>query len=367
MQTLELADFRNYEQALVEFTSGLNLLHGDNGQGKTNLLEAIFMLCALGSHRVAGVAPMVRNGADRAIVRASGLARARKLEVDAEIRLAGGIRARVNRVGVAATQMGASGFASVLFSPEDLELVKGEPEFRRRFLDHVATQIGSLAATERHEFERVLRQRNGALKAAPFRPRAMESLEVWDEQLARTGSALVSNRLEVLDLLAPRARDHLEELAGGGELSLVYRPTWASGPVPDGAESIFAALREGIRSARSKDLERGFSSVGPHRDDLEITIEGNDARTFASQGEQRSVALAMRLAERDAISQVRAEDPILLLDDVFSELDDARQGRLASLIYSAGQTIVTATALERLPVAPRRVLKVENGTVALDE
>lgn len=365
MQTLELSDFRNYRQARVEFSRGLNLIVGENAQGKTNLLEAVYFLCALGSHRVSQLNPLIREGADRAIVRAQGSARARRIEVDAEIRRGEGLRARINRVGVSGIQALDGGLASVLFSPEDLSLAKGGPEERRRFLDQTAAQIRPRAAATRQDFERVLRQRNGALKAAQSgNPRARDSLEIWDEKLIETGSRVIVERLEVLGRIVPGVDAHYRELASSREAPvLAYRPSWIDVEPPREVEKIADVLRSALRSAKGKDIERGVTHAGPHRDDVEITLAGADVRTFASQGEQRSVALAMRLAGRDLVADVKEEDPILLLDDVFSELDDRRREKLASLISRSGQTIATATGLAGLPITPSRVLRVESGEV----
>lgn len=362
---LELADFRNYERAEVEFVPGLNLVLGDNGQGKTNLVEAVHLLCAFGSHRVSQLGPLVRQGAERAVLRASGSVRGRRVEVDAELRRVGGLRVRVNRVGIQALHGAAGGLASVLFSPEDLAVVKGGPEERRRLVDQVVAQTRPRGASERHEFERVLRQRNGALKAAQANPRALESMDVWDEQLARAGALVVRNRLEVLQMLIPRAEAHYLELAGGGKggLGLDYRPSWAEGPAPAEVDEIRSELGRAIASSRSRDIDRGFTHTGPHRDLIDLSIDGADARTFGSQGEQRTIALALRLAERDVICSVRSEEPILLLDDVFSELDENRRARLAELILEVGQTIGTATGIQGLPVAPRKVIRVSSGKV----
>lgn len=363
MRLLELTDFRNYEGASVEFHPGLNLVLGDNGQGKTNLLEAIHVLSAFGSHRVSQTAPLVRHGVERAIVRATGLSKERKVEVDAEVKRAGGLRVRINRVAVHASQALGAGIACVLFSPEDLALVKGEPEQRRRLLDQAATQVRPRAGAERHEFERVLRQRNGAVKGAQMNPRALDSLDVWDEQLARTGAVLVRNRLEVVASLSESAGEHCRDLGGeGADLELIYRPTWAeTGPAAGGHEEVLAALRQALSQSRTRDVERGFTHTGPHRDDLEIRLAGEEARIFASQGEQRTIALALRLGVRDIIAEAIQEVPILLLDDVFSELDHHRRGRLGELIESSGQAIGTATGIQGMPVTPRRVLTIKDG------
>lgn len=367
VEKLELADFRNYPQTRVELSSGLNLVLGRNGQGKTNLLEALYLLCSFGSHRVSQLAPLIRTGADRAVVRALGRSRGRRLEVDAEVRGAGGLRLRVNRVSMRAPEVAEGGFAAVLFSPEDLAVVKGPPEERRRFIDRAAAQVRPRAARQRLEFDRILRQRNGALRAAEISSRARESLEVWDEQWVEAATAVVLDRCEVLDELAPRVRGHYQDVSGDEGPRIDYRASWVDGDPPEGRDAVSAALRSALDASRPRDLERGLTNTGPHRDDLDLRLGGADVRTFASQGEQRSVALALRLAERDLIAAVRGEDPILLLDDVFSELDEGRRSRLAALIAGSRQTITTATDPAGVPVAPQRSFWVRAGEVKMDE
>lgn len=367
IRRLELVDFRNYERAEVELARGLNTVLGRNGQGKTNLLEAVYALSALGSHRSSTSMPMVRHGTDRAVVVGTGRVRAREVRVDVEIRRGAGVRARVNKVAIERYREGAAGFAAVLFSPEDLGLVKGGPDERRRFLDHVAAEVRPMAAVERLEFERVLRQRNGALKAAQANPRAARSLDVWDEQLVKTGALVARNRLDVLSRVRERAGSHYRDLvvAQEGGPSMRYRASWVDDLEPGlGADEIAGLLEAAITESRSKEVDRGVSLVGPQRDDLDLELDGEEVRAFSSQGEQRSIALALRLAERDVVAEVRGEDPILLLDDVFSELDDRRRVQLAELIGRSGQTIATTTGAEPLPFAASRVLEVEDGRVS---
>jgi DNA replication and repair protein RecF len=212
------------------------------------------------------------------------------------------------------------------------------------------------------EFERALKQRNGVLKASQFNERALRTLSSWDEQVVRTGAAVVAHRLRVLEGLRPLFEKGYAEVAGSDELpGVVYRASWCT-EVPD-EDEIAGVLLSWLEGSRSKDLERGITTAGPHRDDLEITLSGSEARTFGSQGEQRSLALALRLAERDLASEARGEDPVLLLDDVFSELDDERRERLAELVMSGGQTIATATNPEGLPISPDQTMKVHAGRV----
>lgn len=368
---LELTDFRNYGQVDIELAAGVNAVVGRNGQGKTNLLEAVYVLSSLASHRVSSSVPMIRHGTDRAVVAGSGEIRERQTRVDVELRSGAGVRARVNRVAMDRHRHDLAGFASVLFSPEDLQLAKGGPEERRRFLDHVSAGARPLAAVERLEFERVLRQRNGALKASQFNPRAASSLDVWDEQFARAGAVLVRNRLEVLTRLRPIAQSHYRVLVAtsGGEKAptMSYRASWVARDVEideEGSEEeLMSQISLALAESRSREVERGTSLVGPQRDDLDLMLGNEEVRTFSSQGEQRTLALALRLGERDLVADARGESPILLLDDVFSELDDSRRAQLGDLISKGGQTIATATGADFLPVDPSRILTVDDGKV----
>jgi len=373
---LTLTDFRNYAAATVEFAPGLNLVVGRNGQGKTNLVEAVNVACGLGSHRGARAEAMVRHGAERAIVSAAGVGAGREVRLDVEVKRTGGTRMLVNRVAV--DRSSSAPLVAVSFSPDDLVVVKGGPEERRRLLDQAAMRLRPLAAAQRQEFEQVLRQRTGLLKAAPASQRALATLDVWDESFARAGAVVVRNRLSVLERLAPVTAGRYRSLAGSGgagaspglggpapEVTLDYEASWAA-PVPAGEEEIRAALLEALARARPRDLERGVSTVGPHRDDLAISLDGADARLYASQGEQRSLALSLRMAERDLVAEERGEDPILLLDDMFSELDEGRREHLVAMVASSGQTIATATSGAMWPGSVARVLTVDAAKVVID-
>lgn len=363
ISALEVVDFRNYERAEAEFAPGFNAVVGGNGQGKTNLLEAIYLLSALASHRSSSSAVLVRHDCERGVVRSVGVAGGRRVTLDAEVRREGGVRLLVNKAALGRAQRPAV-LAVVLFSPEDLALVKGGPEERRRFLDHAAARMRPAAARERQEFERVLRQRNGVLRALGSNPRLRESLEVWDEQFVRVSTAVVRDRLRVLAGVGAATGRRYREVSGSAEvLGLAYRAAW-SDEMPRDEAAIAEELRGALARMRAREVERGVSLAGPHRDDLQITLDGVDARAFASQGEQRSAVVALRLAERDLLSEVRGEDPVLLLDDVFSELDDRRRAQLAELVSGGGQAIATATSPAGLPVAPGRLITVENGKVS---
>lgn len=357
---LELTDFRNYGSLEIDFSAGLNLIVGGNGQGKTNLLEAIYVLAALGSHRSSSFAPLVGQGAGRAIVRAGGSAHGRDLRVDAEIRASGGMRLLVNKVAMRGGEALAAGFSAVIFSPEDLSLIKEGPEGRRRFIDQAAGQMRPMAVAARQDFERVLRQRNAALKAASYGGRP-PALDAWDEQFVKASAAVVTARMDLLSGLAPRAHAHYRRLAQSDvRPELLYRASWTESTVvePSEAEEL---LRSALAASRPREIERGMSLVGPQRDDVEIRLDGAETRSFASQGEQRSLALSLRLAQRDLVKESRDEDPILLLDDVFSELDEGRRAQLGELVSGAGQVLATSTAVDEVPGMQARTFIVERG------
>jgi DNA replication and repair protein RecF len=359
---IELIDFRNYAAASVGLEPGFNLIIGKNGQGKTSLLEAVYCLSALGSHRAPTSGSMIRHGEDRAFIRAKASSAGSGMEVDAEIVRGGGIKVWVNkqRVGRGARERT---LAAILFSPEDLDLIKGGPEQRRRFLDQAAVRARPVTATDRQEFEKALRQRNGVLKAARSNPRALK-LEVWTEQLAATGAAVVTNRLQALIQLLPAVQRRYRELASAEAPELIYQASWYEGrPEPD-RNAIARALLDRMAETQARDIEAAGTLAGPHRDDLLIELAGSGARLYASQGEQRSLALSLRLAERDVAAEVHGEEPILLLDDVFSELDQSRRDRLGELVSTSGQTVATATSAESLPVKGGRTLRVEQGRLS---
>jgi DNA replication and repair protein RecF len=386
VRTLRLVDFRNYAEAYVELGPGVNMVIGRNGQGKTNLLEAVYVLSAVGSYRAPNNAALVRHGAERAVIRAGAGSRGRDIEIAAEVRRTGGIRLLVNRVPLERAREMEGMLGAVLFSPEDLSLVKGGPEERRRYLDHAAARGRPSIAARRQELDRALKQRNGVLRAAQVNRRALRTLEVWDEQLTKIGAAVVRNRIDVLEALRPHvARRHGE--VGAGEVDLTYRAAWlddgAAQPrleqpegaarmpltAADGPDALTARLESALLAALTRslerDIERAVTSAGPHRDDLEVRLGGSDARSFASQGEERSIALALRLAERDLAAEVLGENPVLLLDDVFSELDEARRAQLGDLIRATGQAIVTATSLpgEAGQAPGARTYEVDGGVI----
>jgi DNA replication and repair protein RecF len=358
---LVLEDFRNYRNEAVEFSPGLNLVVGRNAQGKTNLLEAVYFLGGLGSPRVSDVG-LVREGADRALLHADIARGTRAIHVDLEIRPGKSLRTLINKTPATGSRALRELIVGVFFGPDDLTLIKGPPEGRRRFVDDVVVKLRPARESVRREWDRVLRQRNALLKSAPrggdANRSARSTLEVWDESFARTGAQLTAARLESLGQLLPYTRKRYEQIAGGGGLELIYASAWldadfctaslAAPRAPDEAY-IHQALEAGIDQLRQRELERGMSLVGPQRDDVAVLLatgsgDGSqlDARTYASQGDQRTCALALRLAEYDLLTDVLDEQPVLLLDDVLSELDPARRTWLLDSVRGAGQTIVSS-------------------------
>jgi DNA replication and repair protein RecF len=355
-----LKDFRNYEEAEVSLDSGVNLILGRNGQGKTSLLEAIYCLSALGSHRTNTAGVMVRHEAAKANIHATGFRGSREVRMDAEIARGSGLRVLVNKQPLGRRQR-PMGVVSVMFSPEDLVIVKGGPEERRRFIDAAAAASRPVTAADRAAFDRALRQRNAVLKAARQSPAARRQLEVWNEQVAGTGAVVVVNRKKVLGDLEPAIRSRYCELSSGEPPELAYETSWGDCPPEASVPEVAEILRVALCAAEPSDLERAVTTVGPHRDDLSILLAGADARQFASQGEQRSLALAFRLAERDLLTDLLGEEPVLLLDDVFSELDERRREQLAKLMQTSGQTLATSTSRESLPLAGGRTVVVDEG------
>ncbi|WP_269304445.1 DNA replication/repair protein RecF [Aeromicrobium sp. HA] len=351
---LELTDFRSYASVAIELAAGPVAFIGANGQGKTNLVEAIDYLATLDSHRVSSDTPLVRAGADRAIVRAQLQREDRSALLELEITPGKSNRARVNGnplprvrdlVGIART---------VLFSPEDLALVKGDPSDRRRFLDHLIVMRTPRLAGAKADYDRVLKQRNTLLKTAGRRSNIeISTLDIWDENLARVGGQLVAARLALLDALAPHATDAYRDVAAGAAadrqvVALDYKPSVEGVQDLRDPDDIAKALLDEIGRRRREELERGISLVGPHRDDVLLSIGALPAKGYASHGESWSLALALRLAAF-ALLREEGDDPILILDDVFAELDSDRRSRLAARVATAEQVLVTAAVEGDVP------------------
>jgi DNA replication and repair protein RecF len=356
LDRLHLRDFRNYETAEVAFAPGLTALLGQNGQGKTNLLEAVAYLATLRSFRSAAGDVLVRSGAERAVVRAEGCRDGREVLIEAEVARTGRHRAQLNRQRLtkAADLVGVA--TVTVFTPEHLALVKEGPQLRRDLLDDGLVALDARFDGVRRELERVLRQRNALLKqvggGAPLSTEAALTLSVWDDKLSTIGERVRAARVGLVERLAPLVARAYHQLARAEPpVGLVYRGSFAEGE-----------LATALEAARRDELRRAVTLVGPHRDDLEITLSGQSTRTHASQGEQRTMALALKLAVHRLVTETIGEPPILLLDDVFSELDPDRAAALVAHL-PAGQAVLTSA--DRLPsgAVPERVYRVAAGTV----
>ena len=355
---LSLRDFRSYTEVELPLDPGVTALVGPNGQGKTNLVEAVGYLATLSSHRVAADAPLVRLNAERAVVRGNVTRGTRAMLVEVEISPGKANRARVNRSPVPRPRDVLGILRTVLFAPEDLAMVKGDPSERRRFLDDLLVVRTPRLAGVRADYDRVLRQRNALLKSAGASIRAgkgdLRTLEVWDSNLATTGAELLAARIELVDALRPLVDKAYDAVAdSGGPAALDYRCSLGDGvPLVADRDMLSGALLNAISELRKNELERGVSLVGPHRDDLLLKLGPMPAKGYASHGESWSFALALRLAAYDLLSSDTDDgEPVLILDDVFAELDSQRRERLAGLVAGAEQVLVTAAVPDDVPEA----------------
>jgi DNA replication and repair protein RecF len=366
---LSLADFRSYARVEVPLDPGVTAFVGPNGQGKTNLVEAVGYLATLGSHRVSSDAPLVRMGADRAVIRAQVRQGERQQLVELELNPGKANRARVNRSSQVRPRDVLGIVRTVLFAPEDLALVKGDPGERRRFLDELITARAPRMAGVRSDYERVLKQRNTLLKTAALarrhggRSMDLSTLDVWDQHLARVGAELLAQRQDLVAAIQPLADKAYEQLApGGGPIGLEYKP---SSPeiVGHAREELYEQLTAALIEARKQEIERGVTLVGPHRDDLVLKLGQLPAKGYASHGESWSYALALRLASYDLL-RAEGNEPVLILDDVFAELDARRRERLAELVAPGEQVLVTAAVDDDVPgVLTGTRFAVSDGTV----
>ncbi|MCU0311525.1 MAG: DNA replication/repair protein RecF [Acidimicrobiales bacterium] len=352
LRNLWLTDFRSYPSAELELAPGLTALLGDNGEGKTNLLEAVGYLATLSSFRGAPNEALVRRGAAQAVVRAEGERDGRSLLIEAEITPTGRGRVQVNRQRLARTRDLLGALRVSVFAPDDLELVKGGPAERRRYLDETLVATEPRLDLLRADLERVLRQRNALLRQSGGRltDEVELTLAVWDTKLAEVGEALADARASLVARLAPALATAYEQVAHRGEeVAATYVAPWRA-----------TGLAAALVGARRDELRRGVSLVGPHRDDLELTIAGLPARTHASQGEQRSLALALRLAAHHVVTEATGSPPVLLLDDVFSELDPVRSSALLAHL-PPGQTLLSSAAGLPPGARPDVVVRVAEG------
>ena len=358
LSRLALTDFRSYAAADVELAPGVSTFTGANGQGKTNLVEAAAYVATFGSHRVATDAPLIRHGAQRAILRAAVTSAVRDSLVEIEINQGKANRVRLNRVPLPRPREALGTLRCVLFAPEDLAMVKGDPDQRRRYLDELLVAIRPRFAGVRADYDRVLRQRTALLKsakAARFTGQgggggaAPSALEVWDDHLVTHGAELTAGRLELTAALRPLAAKAYAAVSGEDlTTGMSYRQSGREDEPAADRAALAEGLRESLARVRRAELERGVCLVGPHRDDLELRIGELPARGYASHGESWSLALALRLAAYDLLRS-GGDDPVLMLDDVFAELDGGRRESLAGLVSGAEQVLVTAAVPADVP------------------
>ncbi|NEN05270.1 DNA replication/repair protein RecF [Diaminobutyricibacter tongyongensis] len=388
---LSLTDFRNYSTAEVPLAAGPNLFVGRNGQGKTNLVESLGYLSTLGSHRVSSDQAMIRQGADAAIVRARIQHDGRELLVEVQLNRSSANRAQVNRSPIKPRELPRY-FSSVLFAPEDLALVRGEPGIRRRYVDQLLVQRNPRMSGVLADYDRVLRQRNSLLKSARasgLREAQLTTLEIWDERLVALGSEIVDARLELLARLGDPITAAYRSVAGddhhpklvplltirGAEVDDpqdgVGRPDAGVADArvdADDATDTPSAFRASLAAVRRKELDRGITLVGPHRDDILFELNGLPAKGYASHGESWSFALALKLASAELLRRESTTgDPVLILDDVFAELDQARRRMLAAAVHDFEQVLITAAVFDDVPdELTAHTVRIEAGAVVDD-
>ncbi|WP_067663397.1 DNA replication/repair protein RecF [Nocardia miyunensis] len=364
VRTLTLRDFRSWDQVDLELSPGRTVFLGANGNGKTNLVEAVGYLSTLGSHRVAADAPLIRLGAQRSRLGATVVNSGRELRIDVELNQGSANRAQINRSPVRRTREILGILQTVLFAPEDLALVRGDPSERRRFLDELCTARLPRLAGVRSDYDRVLRQRSALLKTAGRQARSrsgqateLSTLDVWDGHLATHGAELLAQRLRLVNDLYPHLEQSYRSIAPESRTaSIRYRSGYlppefldpARPPEAQDVEVLEAIMLRELSEARPKELERGVCLVGPHRDDLELMLGSAPAKGFASHGESWSFALALRLSAFELLRGM-GTDPVLMLDDVFAELDRHRRSALAAVAATAEQVLITAAVPEDVP------------------
>lgn len=371
---LSLAHFRNYETAEVELQKGVNLFVGPNGQGKTNLAEAIRYLSTLSSHRVAGYIPMIKQGAAQAVVRALASFDDRDVLLELELNRDNPNKARVNKSPAQKVRDILGYVNSVTFSPEDLDIIKRDPSNRRAFIDELVVQVWPRFAGVYGDYERVLKQRNTLLKTARqtrAKGSALSTLDAWDQSLVAYGSEIIAARVDLIERLRPHLFAAYQSIAiANNEPKILIKSSLLSATIAHYLDSdeessdmveaeflntgdraeIEELFRLKLQSVRNKELERGITLVGPHRDDLVLLLGSLPAKGYASHGESWSYALALRLASIALLRvETRSGDPILILDDVFAELDAGRRERLAQMVKENEQVLITAAVAEDIP------------------
>jgi DNA replication and repair protein RecF len=367
VKRVRLTNFRNYKNAEVELSPGVNLLHGSNGQGKTNLVEAVNFFASLSSHRVAGTTPLIKQGEQTAIISVELAHEDRELLLEFELNADSPNRARLNKSPVAKPKDILGYLNSVIFAPEDLDIVKRDPTNRRAFIDQLIVQFTPRMLGVYSDYERVLKQRNTLLKSARAtgtKGDALSTLSAWDESLVKLGSEIISARVVIAEKLTPGLISNYQAIAKSNNEPRMFIKSSILGSTavdPDESEDleyletpdrdqIEQLFREKLERLRPKELERGITLVGPHRDDLVLILGSLPAKGYASHGESWSYALSLRLASLKILkAESRLGDPILILDDVFAELDAERRAKLAELVQGNEQVIITAAVIEDVP------------------
>lgn len=350
---LSVRDFRSYDEVTVHFVPGINVLIGSNGQGKTNLVEAMSYLATFSSHRVSSDVPLVKKDRTSAGVRVVLNDEGREITLDVEINPGKTNKARLNGSPVPKAREVLGALLTVVFAPEDLNLVKGDPNERRRFMDDSLTLLTPSYAGIRSDFEKALRQRNALLKTAYGKNNAdiMRTLDVWDAQLARAGAQVMAQRMSLIEQLAPHVSDaYLTVSDDRGPFEISYETALDVQEATPTATLLEAALLDAMSRRRKDEIDRGITLVGPHRDELKLELRGLPVRGYASHGESWSTALALKLGIFELLRNVsRHGDPVLVLDDVFAELDETRRRKLVDQVKGCEQTIVTAAVAADVP------------------
>ena len=380
---VKLTNFRNYETADIEFSSGVNLIYGPNGQGKTNLVEALNFFAGLDSHRVAGHSPLIKQGKSTAIISLELSHEARDLLLEYEINTDSSNRARLNKSEVTKPKDILGYLNSVIFAPEDLDIVKRDPSNRRAFLDQLIVQFNPRMHGVYADYERVLKQRNTLLKSARAtgtKGDSLSTLDAWDQALVKNGTEIIAARVAITEKLSPSLVANYQNIAkSNNEPSMFIRSSVVESSKLDqddletqdslettNKEEISDLFQQKLSLVRPKELERGITLVGPHRDDLQLNLGSLPAKGYASHGESWSYALSLKLASLEILkSESKLGDPILILDDVFAELDKDRREKLSDLVQQNEQVLITAAVIEDVPQnLLAKKFQVESGRVS---
>jgi len=383
---LSLSNFRNYSTLELPLQPGVNLLVGRNGQGKTNLVEAIFYAATLNSHRVSGYLPLVKHQQDKAVMRILAGFEDRENLIELELNVSGSNRARINRSDTPRVRDVLGLVSAVIFSPEDLDIVKRDPSNRRAFIDDLLVQLTPRLAGVFSDYDRVLKQRNTLLKTSRNLPKdspGLDTLAAWDDSLIKLGTEIIAFRQDLIRRIAVPLLSSYEAISDEkNNPSIKYKSSLTGSNIVEpevfvedflitsDSEEIETQFRTKLELVKSKELERGISLVGPHRDDLVLYLGDYPAKGFVSHGESWSYALALKLASAELLrEEARAGDPILILDDVFAELDSTRRTRLANLVSDNEQVLITAAVVEDVPteLSANRIFVTAGEIVVGDE